>query len=440
MEIIGNIILGLLSTYYIVSGLTMIIMSLKTIKDIKNAKNSKIKLKNNYYIILPVLKEQNIIVESIDYFYDLTKYEEKVKVFVITTEREDDEYIKNPKYTTYDIAKNKINKLGIQDKIILLKAPREFIGKVGQMNFAYQYIIENNKSGYIGVYDIDSRPPKEIFYNIEHLLENKNIKTDIFQQASSYCNGIEQLEGIGGDFAIADAFSQTRWAIGFEYPIYKAYYNSVSKKKLRPLVYCIGHGCFVNTEYLKKIDGFPTFNKNDDLSLGYLTSTISGRIYPIPLLDFCQISRTALNSIKQYKFWFTGSSKYYSDVKYYMSKYNIELSKKQKYLFKIQGGIRNFLWAWRSNLIIFNLLLSILLGSTIHITLSLLSILSYVIVPYYITYFELKSLNKMNLKIRTLVLAPIISILNFIIRGIGPCMAMITNSKSKKNIEYKTER
>ena len=56
MEIIGNIILGLLSTYYIVSGLTMIIMSLKTIKDIKNAKNSKIKLKNNYYIILPVLK------------------------------------------------------------------------------------------------------------------------------------------------------------------------------------------------------------------------------------------------------------------------------------------------------------------------------------------------------------------------------------------------
>ena len=87
METIGSIIVGLLSTYYIVSGLAMIIMSLKTIKDIKNAENSKMKLKNNYYIILPVLKEQNIICESIDYFYDLTKYEEKVKVFVITTER-----------------------------------------------------------------------------------------------------------------------------------------------------------------------------------------------------------------------------------------------------------------------------------------------------------------------------------------------------------------
>ena len=140
MEIIGNIILGLLSTYYIVSGLTMIIMSLKTIKDIKNAKNSKIKLKNNYYIILPVLKEQNIIVESIDYFYDLTKYEEKVKVFVITTEREDDEYIKNPKYTTYDIAKNKINKLGIQDKIILLKDGRECCLRNGTENDAQEVL------------------------------------------------------------------------------------------------------------------------------------------------------------------------------------------------------------------------------------------------------------------------------------------------------------
>lgn len=440
MEIIGSIILIMLSAYYIASGLTMLVMSLKTISEIKKAKNSKIKLKNNYYIILPVLKEQNIIADSIEYFYNLTKDEEKVKVFVITTEREDDEYRNNPKKTTYEIAKNKIKELKIKDKIILLKAPKELKGKVGQMNFAYQYIIKSEKNGYIGVYDIDSRPPKEIFYNIEHLLKNKNTKTDIFQQVSSYCNGIEELEGISGDFAIADAFSQTRWAIGFEYPIYKAYYNSVSKKLLRPLVYCIGHGCFVNTEYLKKIDGFPTFNKNDDLSLGYLTSTISGSIYPIPLLDFCQISRTALNSIKQYKFWFTGSSKYYSDIKYYMSKYNVELSKKQKYLFKIQGGIRNFLWAWRSNFIILNLILSICLGSNLHMILSLLSILLYVIVPYYVTYFELKSLNKMNLKIRTLVLAPIISILNFIIRGIGPCMAMITNSKSKNNIEYKTER
>ena len=92
------------------------------------------------------------------------------------------------------------------------------------------------------------------------------------------------------------------------------------------------------TKVLISVKTYPTLSeKYDELvcTAGFLEDGSWIRIYPIPLLDFCQISRTALNSIKQYKFWFTGSSKYYSDVKYYMSKYNIELSKKQKYLFKI---------------------------------------------------------------------------------------------------------
>ena len=83
MQIIVDIILCILSTYYIASGLTMLIMSIKTIKDIKKSENSKIKLKNNYYIILPVLREQNIICDSIDYFYNLTKNEEKVNEYTV---------------------------------------------------------------------------------------------------------------------------------------------------------------------------------------------------------------------------------------------------------------------------------------------------------------------------------------------------------------------
>ena len=370
------IILTILSSYYIFSGLLMMIMSLKTIKEIKKANHDKIVLKNNYYIVLPVLKEQ------------------------------------------------RIDELKLGDKIILLKAPKTFDGKVGQMNYAYQQICLEYEKGYIGVYDIDSRPPQNIFWSIEQLIEKKKIKADIFQQVSSYCSGVEELKGISGDFAIADALSQTRWAMGFEYPLYKAYYKTIQNNTLRPLIYCIGHGCFVNIE----------------LSLGYLTSTIKGTVYPIPLLDFCQISRTALNSIKQYKFWFTGSSRFYLDIKYYISKYNPNISKKQQLLFKIQGGIRNFLWAWRSNLIILNLLGSLLLNSNVNIVLSIFSILIYVTIPYYLTYLELKQINEIKLKKRVFIFAPIITILNFVIRGIGPCIAMLTNSKKNNNIEYKTER
>lgn len=438
MKIIGIVIVALLSVYYISGGLIMLKMSIRTIKELKKNKKSKIDLKNNYYLILPVLREQNIICDSIDYFYNLIKDEKNIKIFITTTEREDEEYIDCLQDTTYEIAKNKIKELNASSKIVLLKSARKYEGKVGQMNYTYEYIMSNETGGIIGVYDIDSRPPKEIFYTIERLQEN--INSDIFQQVSSYCEGIEQLKGISGDFAIADALSQTRWAVGFEYPIYKLYYKAHSKGKLRPLVYCIGHGCFIKTEYLKRIGGFPTFNKNDDLSLGYLTSTINASIYPIPLLDFCQISRTALNSIKQYKFWFTGSSRYYEDIKYYESKYKVKLEKEQENVFKIEGALRNFLWAWRSNLIIFNLLLSMCINSKICIIMSLLSILIYVIVPYYVTYIEIKKIKKISISIKTLLIAPIISVLNFIIRGIGPCVAMMTGSKRKNSIEYKTER
>src|SRR5574344_642554 len=93
MKIIGIVIVALLSVYYISGGLIMLKMSIRTIKELKKNKKSKIDLKNNYYLILPVLREQNIICDSIDYFYNLIKDEKNIKIFITTTEREDEEYI-----------------------------------------------------------------------------------------------------------------------------------------------------------------------------------------------------------------------------------------------------------------------------------------------------------------------------------------------------------
>lgn len=426
--------------YYIISGFTMFVTSVLTIKDMKRANEDKSKISNNYYIFLPVFKEQNIIEDSIEYFYNLTKDENKIKLFIIATEREDDIYINDLCKTTYEIAKNKIHNLNLDNKIILLKAPRESTGKVGQLNYAYNYLKKKEIDGYIGVYDIDSRPTKNVFYIMENIMKNEKIKPEIFQQVSSYCNGIEKMKGFKGALAIADAFSQTRWALGFEYPIYKLYNNQVQKNKLRPLIYCIGHGCFINIEFLNRIDGFPNINVNDDLSLGYLASTLGIKVHPIPLLDYCEIAPNPGMSIKQYKFWFSGSSRYYKDIKNYKQKYKIKLSKIQNSIFYLQGGIRNFLWAWRSNIILLITLLSIILQWRLGIIFSLMSWLIYVIIPFYSTYIELKRINHIKVRLSMIILGIISSPINFIIRGIGPCIAMTTNFRGKKNIKYKTER
>lgn len=432
--------------YFIASGIMMIVGSLYTSKDIMNNLVKTAELSKEYHIFLPVLREQNIIKNSIEYFYSIAKNEKNIKYYIITTEREDEEYRDTSKETTYEIAKRIIMSINASDKFELIKAPKESKGKVGQLNYAYtKYIKDKSINGYIGVYDIDSRPNKDVFNTIESIIKdrihrNSNIP-EIFQQVSSYCNGIEKMKGIKGALSIADAFSQTRWALGFEYPLYKIYSKNVLKNKIRPLVYCIGHGCFVNIEYLKKIGGFPTINVNDDLSLGYLTSTIGGEICPIPVLDYCEISSEVGVSIKQYKFWFSGSSRYYNDIKYYIEKFKIKMKSAQKKLFCIQGGVRNFLWAWRSNIIVLITLISIILNSPLFISLSILSWLTYVIVPFIVTYIELNSMNKkIKLKLNNLFLGIIVSPVNFFIRGIGPCIAMSTNFSGKKNIQYKTER
>lgn len=439
-------ILCLFIMYFILSGIVMIIESIYTSKEvIKNSKN-KTKLSKEYHILLPVLREQNIIESSIEYFYTIAKNEKNIKYYIITTEREDEEYKNNSRETTFEIAKRKIMRMNASDKFELIKAPKESKGKVGQLNYAYNnYIKDKNIDGYIGVYDIDSRPSRDVFNAMENIImdrKNKNWKTpDIFQQVSSYCNGIENMHGIKGALSIADAFSQTRWALGFEYPLYKIYSKSVLKNKVRPLAYCIGHGCFINIDYMKKIKGFPTINVNDDLSLGYLTSTIGGEICPIPVLDYCEISPKVGISIKQYKFWFSGSSRYYNDIKYYIKKFKIKMKSAQKKLFYIQGGLRNFLWAWRSNIIVLITLISLILNNPLFIGLSILSWLTYVIVPFIVTYIELNNINnEINLKICNLLLGIIFSPINFFIRGIGPCIAMSTNFSGKKNIQYKTER
>lgn len=439
-------VLCLFIMYFLLSGIIMIIGSIYTSKDIINNSKNKIKLSKEYHVLLPVLREQNIIESSIDYFYSIAKDEKNIKYYIITTEREDEEYKDSSKETTFEIAKRKITNMNASDKFELIKAPKECKGKVGQLNYAYNNYIKNKEiDGYIGVYDIDSRPTKDVFYAIERTIMERAYKKckipDIFQQVSSYCNGIERMHGIKGALSIADAFSQTRWALGFEYPLYKIYSKSILTNKIRPLVYCIGHGCFINIKYMKRIGEFPTINVNDDLSLGYLTSTIGGEICPIPVLDYCEISPEVGVSIKQYKFWFSGSSRYYNDIKYYIENFKVQIKSIQKKIFYIQGGLRNFLWAWRSNIIVLIMLISIMLNNATFIGLSILSWLIYVIIPFIITYIELHYLNnEIKLKLINLILGLIFSPINFFIRGIGPCVAMSANFSGKKNIQYKTER
>lgn len=428
-----SVIIYLLQMYFIVGGIVTIGGILATARDQLNRKPDKDHMGHDLAILLPVYHEQDIICDTIDYFARIVPHRKNNKILIICTEREDCLQDASCK-TTFAVAYEYILRKQLEDRIELLKAPDSYVGKVGQMNYAVKWLHQNALfPEYVGVYDADSRPDPNVFRDIDRELTDREVRgvrfPEILQQVSCYCSAAEHLSGFAGALALADAFSQTKWAIGFEYPLFKVYCAQIHRKKARPLVYCIGHGCFVNFRYLEQIKGFPEYNKNDDLSLGYLASTLESEVFPLPSLDYCQISPEQKTTVSQYRSWYSGSARYFQDIEHYSRIFNIQLPKYQKAIFFLQGALRNFFWAWRGVIWIFCLLLA-LISCDLSLLLTVIAgLLLYVTIPLTLTvcfFYRLGTLKaKRAVSFFALVLAPI----NFIMRGIGPCIAVLTQNK-----------
>lgn len=433
----------LISSYFIVGGILTLINVFHTFSDI-NKKKGEVQSQNDYYsIIIPVYHENMIITDTIKYFSGFSEGHD-CEIFIVGTDRENEQ--DSGHQTTIQCASEYLKRHPEIKNVTLLSAPTAFKHKVGQMNYAFS-IIRNSRNigGYIGVYDADSRPDPKTLDCLSRLLDSRSVNgrpcPAVVQQVSSYCEKSEKLRGIWGCMALADALSQTKWALGFEYPLYKLYsWCCRRQKRVRPLIYCIGHGCFVRVSFLEKIGGFPEYNQNDDLSLGYLVSVLGEEATALPALDFCEISPDQRTTIKQYRGWYSGSARYYQDIRYYSEYYRCPLNAFQRLVFRVQGGLRNFLWAWRGMLWVLLLLCGILTGSGFLLLCVLADMVAYVILPAIATAFSLRRNGLLKIiyprLIFTLALAPI----NFVIRGIGPAIASVFPAKSVQTDTYKVER
>jgi len=489
---------------FILESIFLTIFSLINYFSIKRCKielTSNEKLYYNYVVLLPVLREQNIIAETMKYFSDIIlKSNQKITIIIISTIREKEEYeyikseylnkIKNnvnlrdefdelskivdsehlektifektvlskdeiieliakyPKQTTMNIASEQayiLNGIHRHNVFECVESTSLEKGKVGQMN----YVINNCNEllmncDYIGIYDADSRPDKSVFDSMSSIIKKRTERIvsspTIFQQVSVYCNNVNELYKNRKYVSIVDAFAQTRWAIGFEYTLYKYYSKAVLKNKLRPLVYCIGHGCFIKYDKLIEMQGFPKQSPNDDLALGYLASAKGEEVYPLAVIDYCDAAPGVINSIKQSRFWFLGSKRFWKDIKFYKTDYKIRNSRIQLLVFFLQGHIRNFIWAMRSILFFFGAIISIYVDSKLFVYL-LLSVLIYTIGGHIITYPIVNGIGgKKLISKRGLFISSIYSLFGFMIRSIGPFLGLILGSEHKEGITQKVER
>jgi hypothetical protein len=225
---------------------------------------------------------------------------------------------------------------------------------------------------------------------------------------------------------IADALAQTRWALGFEYALYEKFSSAVRRERTRPLAYCVGHGCFIRRETLLAIGLLPTQSPNDDLALGYLASALGLEICPALQMDYCEGAGDPISAIKQSRFWYRGSARFYQDIRYYEEKFAARLSRRQRFRLWVDGHARNLAWAWRGVLFLASLLWALATGTGWLIAAVVASHVLYVHWGLLVTWMALRQLARnapvevRPMTARTLALAAMTATAVFIIRSLGP--------------------
>lgn len=426
--------------YFFVGGVIHIVGTLYFAKQVRDCSQEYQNDVNSYaaklYIVIPVYQEQKCVTESLNYFSQFIS-QGVYKGIYVTSAREREV----SSVTTHEVIETYLHE-HLDCSFQVIEAPAEYMGKSGQLNYALTYLNQTNcigKYDYIGIYDVDSRPSLGTINLLHHLInsfvQSKTNCPIVFQQVSLYCHNVNKF-GLKNILNIDDAVLQSQWSIGFDYLLSKIYYKATLNHKLTPIVYCVGHGCFISLPYLSKIGGIPTINKNDDLSLGYLLSASQETIFPLPYVDLCEIAPSVRESIKQYKNWAKGSFLFWHDIRTYIKMYNLSVSYIQKTCLWVEGISRNFFWAYRGFMLLFITIYAII--NPLQWVDASIAISLYCFIPYILTCFYINSYTKNEAEITWLkiIIGTLCSPISVFLRSLGPFSAQF----AQRDANFKVNR
>lgn len=455
-----------------------------------------------YYIIIPVLREQKIISQTLKNFATING---NYRLIFVTTQKEDADKIKIRQNLikikrkvifcnslnrfqeltigifTYKESKKVFNKLigvnGLKKRwqIILnefdnKKHTREVLsdqikknnyknvevldypGKKGlmahQLNYACRYIMENNnpKKTFALIYNADSQISKNIIKLIEKFFF-LHPEARVIQQSSMFLtNQNEMPNTFTGHILKSVAFLQSRWTLTHELPRIisqsTTYYGEITEG-----AHVVGHGLCIRIDSLDKAGFFPTSYINEDVPLGYILRLNGEKIFPFPVLENSESPNTINSMFTQYRTWFYGVMYY----PLYMSRAlrNKKYSKIKIFLWGFKYIIRALIWLLSSFVWLFLFIYPLFLNKY--------NILVMVIIIFIfygpISFFLLKTLvnkystiiyDKEYKKIEINLLTYVSSFAAYITHSFGPILAVFDYINkivfNSQIIKNKTER
>ena len=443
-------------------------------KKVKNKVQTKEKAPN-ILIVIPCLREQDIIIQTLKHFLDLTNNLSNVKILVVTTRKEEFErekniylkgqFIKDVK-NNIELQKliNKYNKILSTNEIkeILKYSKLENIEEIinnkiqnskttsvlieefiiqnhleekvyhfhypnneGIMADQLNYVLNNfefkdEKNYYFSVYNADSMPNKDTITEVIKTI-NENDSPKVIQQYSVPMSNWNKLSMLMKGFAIYQSNFELRYGL----------INSYFPNKLL-YTYVVGHGMYIRVDILKEIGGFETKYWCEDIYMSYVLRNKKISIYPIKTLEIMQSPQYLSILTKQNAVWFKTSFeclKIFIDVFKQNRKVN---SNSIGWL--IQRIRMNITWLCLPIIFLYTIIISILNQNVIMLFLSVLSYLVMILLEYGSTVNLIEKLTEKTLKNKIRVL--ISTIMATTISNIGPIYSLISRKKEK----YKTVR
>jgi|GEM_PF-2535719 len=319
-------------------------------------------------LFIPVLREQNIIRQTLNHFKLYTSKKVNLHVVVVGTYREQQDkeerreelysvYNDYRRSTTMEQIKTHLSGLFSQESLkilwkkkdqstfdefqklydsqlstkdvveewirdykrkILPNSPKFYYlestktqgNRATQLNFGFEHYVNTIQSDIdvVGVYDADSLPELKTFEAVVQAICYEG--ADACQQPLHFIDIAQRFsDGKKNPILVASAIYQTMWSMIKEYPNNYKYSKHTEKKMSKPYlrnVYLNGHGQFFSKSLLERIGKFPKGVITDGVQIGYRLSMINIPIKTIPYFCSDDMPRSLREIVTQHSRWYAG--------------------------------------------------------------------------------------------------------------------------------------
>lgn len=271
-------------------------------------------------VILPMLREQRIIAETVGYFAKLAEScPVAVSLAVVTTAREHAERDRfGGARSTNELAAGLVAELrtaGVAAQHYDYPDPGGTMAH--QVNYAAHGEIQrlaaagaSQEQVWVALYNADSRPhPDTIAALAARVSGDEQVR--VVQQSAIFTANVPQLLAQGRLVAAGAGLLQTRWTLAREIPRLRRQARHARRGSRWPhLAHCVGHGLFIRADEFTARGGLPVETMNEDLAFGYLACAAGTPIEALPLLELAETPGSVPALVRQGRQWFWSYPEY----------------------------------------------------------------------------------------------------------------------------------